>query len=75
MNQSIAELAIAEMVRAINIWLEASGQTMRVQPRDITVTHIEDANGRPAFILAFREETSAPAAGNVGQPYSTMRNR
>lgn len=70
MNQSIAEAAIVEMVRAINIWLQAAGHATRVLPRDITITHLEDANGRPAFILAFREETSAA----VGRPYSTMRN-
>lgn len=72
MNQSIAELAIAEMVRAINIWLEASGQTMRVLSSDIVFTHTKDANGRPTFILAFREETPAPV--NNGWLHRTMRN-
>lgn len=73
MNQSIAEAAIVEMVRAINIWLRAAGHPMRVLPSDIVITHLE-RDGRPAFILAFQEKMSAPV-GNAGQPYSTMRNR
>lgn len=72
-NQSVAEAAIVEMVRAINIWLKATGHPMRVLPSDIVVTHLE-RDGHPAFVLAFREEMSAPV-GNVGRPYSTMRNR
>lgn len=73
MNQSIAEAAIVQMVRAINIWLQAAGHPTRVLPRDIEVFHVE-RDGHAAFVLAFREETPASDA-NVGRPYSNMRNR
>lgn len=73
MNQSIAEAAIVQMVRAINIWLQAAGHPTRVLPRDIEVLHVE-RDGHAVFILAFREETPAPDVA-VGKPYSTMTMR
>lgn len=62
-----AEEAISLLVRSINAWLAATGQTSRVEARDITVTRLRDNTGRPAFILAFREKELP------GRPYSNMR--
>ena len=65
---SPAEEAITLLVRSINVWLAATGQPMRVGSRDITVTRLQDNAGRPAFVLAFREQPPV-----VGRPYSNMK--
>jgi len=50
MTRNPADEAIACIIRAINVWLAATGSAARVQARDVTITR---RNG--VFYMAFPE--------------------
>lgn len=54
------EAAILVVAAAVNLWLVATGSTVRVTTRDITVTQLNAADGRPMFVMAFGEQPQEP---------------